>query len=100
MTSNALIFHLNKLRRINTSFMIVLQVIKKTLPIVEWDDFEYPYATNVRLRLAYANSVLHSELKMNIICLLKVKHAANLLVSVFQNYFLCGKVSTSQPLSY
>ena len=64
----------------------VLNMIRRTFPRINRDDFEQLYATYVRPFLEYASSIFHSGLQMDINCLEWVQRAANRSVGGMQQY--------------
>ena len=64
----------------------VLNMIRRTFPRINRDDFQQLYATYVRPLLEYASSVVHSGLQMDVNSLERVQRAATRSVSGLQQY--------------
>ena len=63
-----------------------LNMIRRTFPRINRDDFQQLYATYVRPLLEYASSVIHWGLQIDINCLERVQSVATRSVSGMQQY--------------
>ena len=70
----------------------LLNMIKRTFPRINRDDFEQLYATYVRLLLEYASFVVHTGMQTDILCLERVQRTAMRLVHGIRTYPYCERL--------